>query len=184
MNNEAFPDDIHNARIAHEMRSHDALLGRVVFTWNSLHITLAHIFVTFSNPQNQPMGYAIWHAVLNDRSQRLMLAAAVNSNTEVSENFQCCMKWCFNRIDELGSKRDMTVHSPYTLVLRENSIKVIPQHHTGHNRALNLVDKDLPTELRRIAENIALVSIYAANVTTAEFKPDSMPWPERPRLIP
>jgi hypothetical protein len=149
------------------LNKHARALGRVSLVWTELHETMASTFAALVSPDAPTLAWAIWNSVNNDRTLRGMLKAAVLWRLP-KEDVRCVeLCWALDQMDSLENKRNDALHSPYTIVIEEGSLRLIPNYYRGNKRALNLADKDLAIELKSYEKNIWTITRYVSAVSAA-----------------
>jgi hypothetical protein len=181
-------DDTVLAAIKQSVKAYDKhaqAVGYVALAWTGLQESLASIFSMLMDlPSDRWMDATeVWYAVDNDRTQRRMLRALAESrfkNMPSDERF-VELKWCLDQLDSYENKRNDTLHSPYIPTLGAfGGRDVIPFHMTGHRRAQNLRDKDLPTELESYRANIDALSGHLRQIAALVQGPLDLPRPKLP----
>jgi hypothetical protein len=160
-------------------------IGHVAIQWNSLCSVLGEIFVDLVAPEYRARGYAAWHALKSDRSQRDMLDGVIKEilpkHSKLYEEFA----WLFGRISSVENARNDIVHSPYAVLFKDKStdrsgdfdLAMVADTLTGNRRALNLKDKEIMAECGLVGHRIAACCVYAMQLGRL-IKADPIPeWP-------
>ena len=163
--------------------SHAADVGRVALSWNTLHDALGELFAEVISPDGRSVALAAWQAVQSDRSKRKMLdgvsVAALGSDAKFTQE----VKWANGQLNALEDNRNDAVHSPYSVLIEDGALKVVPYVFAGSVRARKLQGKNLELELRSYSTNMDRLRDFARGLLGKSLSPASDPsWPERPKL--
>jgi hypothetical protein len=141
-------------------------IGHVAIQWNSLCGVLGDIFVDLVASENRTRGYAAWHGLRSDRSQRDMLEGVIKAMLPTESKLREEFIWLFGRVTSVENARNDIVHSPYAVLFRQDTegdfdLAMIADAQTGHRRALNLKDKDIVSECRLVGHRTTVTMVYA-----------------------
>jgi hypothetical protein len=162
---------------------HAVILGRLAIAWNQINPVLCNLFLDIAHPANQAMGRAIWNAILNDRAQRGMLAAAVEASATLPKGYKARIAWGLGEILALENQRDTALHSPYVPDEMNGVLKMSAFHQTGHNRAVQLRYADLGDLFHANATDMLdLAQYFAFLIDRLDSADESKPWPQKPSL--
>jgi hypothetical protein len=176
------------------LNRHAKALGHVSLAWTGLYEQLASLFSMILRPDQPMLAWAAWHAVGSDRYQRAMLKALAGATLHKEDKRYVELKWALDRLDGLENNRNDALHSPYTLVLEDGRVQIIPNYFGGNKRALNLLNRDLGIELESYATNLREITRYISAIATTLPHPlgvaveaswqmaRTVPLPPRPRL--
>ena len=156
-------------------------VGKVAHAWNYLHERLGALFVAVSGV-DRGIALAIWYSTPSDRTERVMLAAAIAARKEwpfptAPEE----LKWLMDRAQKLAFFRDNAVHAPASLYIGAD-VEMGASFFNGHPRAKNLKGKRLIEEFEWIEKYDETLSRFAMQVTTSLSFAERYPWPDRPVL--
>jgi hypothetical protein len=163
-------------------RPYVTALGQLSLAWNSLHETLALLFLTVMNGEVSNQYLAVWHALKSDRAQRDILLAATKSGirTAVPVKFVDDIVWLCWKAAAVEEARDDALHSPlwgYRRGTRDTII--VPGTGLGHVRANNLARKNLLIEFRWCRDAATVLGIFATQIDSS-LRDFRVPWPDRP----
>lgn len=160
-------------------RPYVSAIGELTLTWNALHETLCLLFTTVmgGGPANQSL--AVWHAIPNDRTQRKVLLAAVQSDLRgaLPKQYLEDVAWLCKQIDNLEETRNNALHSPLTLF---GPIK--PSTSLGHVRAEKLAKRDLLSEFAWCRDTAIALSGFAFAIDEA-LADYTQTWPDKPMPV-
>jgi hypothetical protein len=170
--------------------SYATAVGRVAYAWNYLHEKLGSLFVTVTGLEaGRHIALAIWYSPASDRSQREMLTAAIKASPETRwlprlPTARADLIWLMKEADRLAGRRNDAVHAPCAMSINPSEdvrAEMSAAFYSGHDRAKNLIGKDLIVEfdwLERSAETLSRFTISATNALgTVNF-----PWPDKPEM--
>lgn len=162
---------------------HTATVGRIAIRWNTLHEELGLIFVLLATRDNTSVGWAAWHSLRMDRAQRDMLEASAVAALGKGDARCKELVWALGQLTPLEDKRNTAIHSPYSIIIENGSLKTISNHFTGHGRATKLKDRDLEKELKSYEEHIDKLTDFVMALGP-HFLPGQPPpsLPPRPTL--
>jgi hypothetical protein len=164
-------------------------LGWCVYEWNRLQASFADLFALAVG--NDRVGFAIWHAVKSDLTQRDMLMAASEQSYKDKDPPRAFddIKWLIDRTSKLINPRNDAIHAPLVFVNESlGNISLMPLYFLGSPRAKNLADKDLLKEIAWCRAYTHLLAEFAENLMFSikfypALKPEERPaWPDRPPL--
>jgi hypothetical protein len=163
-----------------------AAVGKVAAAWNYLHEKLGQLFVTLLEAPDRNVSAAVWHSSYNDRAQRDMLRAVLNTMQGNSwlrfPSLKPDILWLLDCTNALSAGRDDVVHAPVSLSIEDKKAEMIAAAYAGgHRRVKNLKGKNLLTQFDWIEWRAITLARFAHKVEFALTVPD-VPWPERPVL--
>lgn len=167
---------------------HATQVGRVVIAWNSLQNVYAKAFALVATPNNHSLGYALLNSIKSDKGQRDMLAAAVKHQFQDTDRARIELEWAIEATNKtLTSSRNTTVHAPYTFILDEGAVRVIPNDDTDNTLAKKLLPKDLEKECATFIEEATFLRVFIrllmGHLRRDRWADPNQPWPERPILL-
>jgi hypothetical protein len=177
------PDLRTEAGLTAKRASYISELGEVVYAWNALHEALCGVFCAVLGVSLQ-VSAAIWHSILSDRAQRLMLEVAAQKTEFKRPHGQENILWLLAEVNKLADRRNNAVHSPYIfrLWMQDPPIaEVVPFIATGNPRAKNMANKELLVEFRWYTNTAMALCEYADKIRSALSIPEQ-PWPDKPTL--
>jgi hypothetical protein len=159
-------------------------VGKLVASWNQLQERLGELFSAIVTKENPEIGFAIWHAAQNDRTQREMLKAAARAATEkalLTDQMGADIRWLLGRADEFANKRNDAIHAPVAFFTDQNDTHLMTEYIYGNPRAHHLKGKNLVDEFSWCERNVTELSGYALRCAFW-LRNRSLPWGERPKL--
>jgi hypothetical protein len=136
------------------------------------------------------VGFRVWYALNgNERAQREMLRAAVNSvdaYTEIPKPPEHAeIIWVLKELNTLAGRRNVPVHSPLVFVtdLSAGQVEIIPHYFFGNPRATELRDKSLLQEFKWYRDHLSKLALFAERLHYSLLFPDYA-LPKRPELPP
>lgn len=142
---------------ARELIANHALhVGRVTIAWNALQATQCEMFARMVTPSDHKMGYALWHTLRSDRSQREMLANALKHRLQHRPKPLEEFKWFLGKMPGLEDRRNDVVHAPHGIEMDfdQRKFRMFPDTSSGHKLALNLVNKDFSLECTSLVQSL------------------------------
>ncbi|PNE10463.1 MAG: hypothetical protein CR217_14110 [Beijerinckiaceae bacterium] len=106
-----------------------AALGKVAHSWNFLQERLGQLFVRAIPTAPHKVLLAVWYSEQNDRAQRRMLRAAINSGaidswpSKLPTNAKDDILRLLEEADKLGLKRDQAIHTPCAIMTNTKELK-------------------------------------------------------------
>ena len=159
-------------------------LGYLVYAWNRLQDRFGLLFWDLSGIASGRHAFAIWHSVTNDRAQREMLRATIESpmtKFEGESRAKADLLWMVNHANKMADNRNDAIHSPFILNIGRGGTELRSASGGGHPRAEKLKDKDLKVEFRYYADCADVLSEFAEAMHRYLGKVDPT-WPDRPLL--
>lgn len=174
------------------LRTSAVEIGKLVFAWGDLHTALSHIFSFVLDQSMMGVAHAVWHSTPSDRTQRGMLAAAINrcrypdsrkKRPHVTDRLIESAQWLLKEADALANQRNTIVHSGY-LILRKPDKTPIPIFDplSGPKALASYGKVVLPDDIQHLRRKTEVRADYANAIKWALFKPDGVPWPKKPSL--
>jgi hypothetical protein len=162
-----------------------AEIGFFARAWNALHNNLATIFAVLLSPSNIMMPIAVWNSTSNDRAQREMLRAPLESwraHNRGKSNTVDEIEWLLKECDKLSDKRNDALHSPLNILMNTETFEfnVEPNWHQNHPRALKLRGKDVFDEFSRYRAQAECLDQHAIKIWM--HLRGGTPLPQRPKL--
>jgi hypothetical protein len=156
-------------------------LGNLVIAWNTLQEQLAELFWAITELSDSTIPLAVWHSTNNDRAQRQMLRAVVDSMysqravRELDSKLKAAIlrkkddiTWLLNKANSLADQRNDAVHAPLWFVIDTTGSdkigEMVPATFYGNPRAGKLVGKNLLKEFRWYKESTDVLAGYALRV--------------------
>ncbi|MCH8852549.1 MAG: hypothetical protein IID41_07810 [Planctomycetes bacterium] len=171
------------AVIEQQFDKHALAVGRVAIAWSGLHETMGELFASIATPDNEGVGWDIWHSSKADRAQRAMLEAV--AKTALGKDHPVCKEilWALGKTNPLEDCRNDAIHAPYAMIFEDGSLKIIPKDFTGNVRARKLKDRDLDKELRSYEKRIHALTLFIRDLRLYDWRRKSPPpLPPRPSL--
>lgn len=166
-------------------------IGAMSIEWNDMCEAFGLLFSRILYP-HQPFSrtaLAIWHSVINDRTQRDMLKAAAQLRTEEANRtfprFGKDVEWVLKKANALADHRNNVVHAPLTFELDANlqAKTMKAADFFGHPRAIRLEGIDLVKEYDKMTSYAERLKLFARGIDAAmAFGLAVHPWPNRPQL--
>jgi len=167
--------------------AYTAALGKVAYSWNFLLERLVRLFVVVSG-MDRNIAHAIWYSSDSDRTQQLMLKAAIEASAENRwprhPKAKDDLKYLITEAMNLGDSRNNAVHAPCILTTMETAggqeTDMVASIFSGHRRAKNLAGKQILVEFdwcERWAEELS----HASEMMVRALTLDNYPWPGRPQ---
>ena len=124
-------------------------VGLIAMDWNSIHNRLGRIFARVTG-LGEDVAYAIWNSIENDRIKRKILknAAIAVYNDELQYEAKINIIQLIYSIDKFSAKRNSSIHCPFTILMENGEMKIIPDHFVQNKHAEKLKDLDILTELQ------------------------------------
>src|SRR5215472_4850499 len=125
-------------------------VGKVAHAWNYLHEKLGQVFWVVCGAERE-IALAIWYSTHNDRTQRLMLRAAVlacKMDRWPAPQARDDVMWLLDCADSLAEQRNNALHAPCSLYVggaQDGGSVMGAAFFHGHPRAKKLIGKDLLT---------------------------------------
>jgi hypothetical protein len=109
-------------------------IGKLVIEWNSLQENLLLIFCEIVTHKVGGPATAVWHSTTNDRAQREMLRAAIETNFiqsqvqktyphKISQELKDEYDWLLSQANTLANQRNNAIHSPFIISIPANGAK-------------------------------------------------------------
>jgi hypothetical protein len=161
-------------------------VGKVVHAWNHLHEELGKLFCEVAGI-SESLGLAIWHSTLNDRTQRLMLEAAITERShdaDWSDAHPGAYKgicWILTKANDLGDKRNTTIHAPCSITLGDTELEIIPYFWSRNPRARRLRGKDILAEFDWYERSADALKRHVKDAQRALWGAH-VPWPDTPQM--
>lgn len=160
-------------------------VGKVAHSWNYLHEKLSSLYATVCGG-NRKIALSVWHAVANERTQQLMLKAAVLAAPEEGWAIQHPkskndLDWLCEKVRNLGDQRNNAIHAPCILSIGADGSRMIPAPPilSDHIRAKNLRGKEILVEFDYVEKWAERLSIFA-QVAESALLSKNYPWPDKP----
>lgn len=175
------------------LRTSAVEIGKLVFAWGNLHIALSHIFSFVLDQSVMGVPHAVWHSTPSDRTQRGMLAAAINKCTypgsrkkrpHVTDRLIESAQWLLKEVDALANQRNTIVHSGYLIHQKPDKTLIPVFNPLSGPKALASYGKVvLPNDIQHLRRKTEVLADYATAIHWALSKPDGgRPWPKKPSL--
>jgi hypothetical protein len=164
-------------------------LGWIVYEWNRLHEALGELFADLIAEDRTRIGFAVWYATTNERTQRDMLRAAVKAVNAYAENPKpqehAEILWLLDELNTLAGRRNTAVHSPLVLITSSDlsQVEIMPHYFFGNPRATELRNKSLPEEFKWYRDHLSKLALFAERLHYSLVFPEFQ-LPERPKLPP
>jgi hypothetical protein len=103
-----------------------AEIGFLARAWNGLHTNLGMIFAVLLSPTNVNLPLAVWNKTSNDRAQRDMLRAPLQSWRLHNRNKSSLVdeiEWLLNECEQLSDKRNDALHSPLNILMNTETFE-------------------------------------------------------------
>jgi hypothetical protein len=184
-----------DSQVKREFRPYSNELGYMVVAWNQLHHNLSTLFNFLVKSEDEFVANALWFSTDNDFTQRKMLRAVIELDTQVLPQHRKPLDpvprreilWILDQIDnKLRHKRNNAIHAPLMLVrgVYDDAVRswveafLSPQN----PRASALRGKDLIEEFRDCTELAQVLARYASRIWHVLTTVPQQPWPDRPPL--
>lgn len=156
-------------------------IGRVAYTWNGLHESLAYLFWAVLKIENGVIPFSIWHSVGSDRTQREMLLAATKASgfAKATEDE---IIWLLKHTLNLAENRNNALHAPIWVLTNLNGHVVEPNDLFLNPRAKKLRGKDLLIELEWYAATAETLMGFAHGIAHSISLSAQHSLPQRPLL--
>ncbi len=129
-------------------------IGLIAMQWNSIHNELGNIFACVTE-LDEDAAYTKWNSFYNDRKQRELLRTETEKKYQNEKYIEARKNiiGLLDKIDTLSSRRNSSVHCPFTLLIEGGELRVIPDNQTKNRHAESLSAVDLlPALQERIGE--------------------------------
>jgi hypothetical protein len=158
-------------------------LGKVAYASNYLHERLGFLFSIVAGTSRE-IAAAVWYSSDSDRAQREMLRTALSASppdrwTPRLPTARDDLLWLIEESNKFANRRNDAVHAPCILSIQAPEATMAASPFSGHQRAKNLLGKDLLVEFdwcERWAEGLSRFSDYAET----SLRNEHFPWPEKP----
>jgi hypothetical protein len=164
-------------------------LGWIVYEWNRLHEALGELLADLIDQNRTRIGFGVWYATTNERTQREMLRAAIKAvdsyATIPKPQEHAEILWLLDELTKLAGRRNTAVHSPLVLItnLDAGQVEIVPHYFFGNPRATELRDKSLPEEFKWYRDHLSKLALFAQQLHYSLIFPEYT-LPERPELAP
>jgi hypothetical protein len=158
-------------------------LGGVAYSWNYLLGKLGHLFVPISG-MTPSIGEAVWYSTDSDRTQILMLKAALLATPDGRwkprlPKAKDDLIWLADRAISLAEARNNAVHAPTLVTADEQGPHMAASFGVKHRRALNLKGKDVLVEFDWFTRWCNRLIRFAKQAQES-LKYERIPWPDKP----
>jgi hypothetical protein len=160
-------------------------VGSIAVTWNNIHNELCKIFVLTSGMKPK-VATAAWNSLQSDRHQRTLLQATIGAALIAPDLLRAKRKIndLLNQINELSSKRDSSVHSPFTMTLEGGKLRAVPDSDFGNKHAQSLKPEAVRTQLFERSVQLGDLEDYARNLALRLQDPGrDVPWPKKRDML-
>ena len=159
-------------------------LGKLIYAWNHLHESLAHLFWQLTGIKNGSIALAIWHSVQSDRTQRGLLHAAATQALADNKEKREDVLWLLAQVDnKLAGNRNDAIHAPLIFTRGGDDGDDFRAHPLSSSpRAAALRGKNLLNEFVWYRERAETLRQYCTSMRQALLMPERSQWPKRPML--
>ena len=166
-------------RIGEEYRPIAEAIGLIAMEWNSIHNRLGRIFAHVTG-LDEGVAYAIWNSIESDRIKRNILRDATIAaySEELQHEAERNILELIKAIDKCNSKRNSSIHCPFTILIEHGELKVIADDFAQNKHAEKLKDADIVTELQRRIHDLDALGLRTQSVFQCLKIVDlGEPWP-------
>jgi hypothetical protein len=165
-------------------------IGRLVFSWNHLHESLAQLFCALAPVHCENTMLGAWHATDSDSMQRRMLSGAVKGSLPavLSDAQKSSVEWLLAETTKLSDARNNAVHAPLVFITSPDvGTRIAPFSQHGNPRAKRLeqAKKDLMHEIVSCRETADVLRSFALKAMVHLRRSENAerpPWPDKPAL--
>jgi hypothetical protein len=163
---------------------HATLVGCVAIAWNKLQNTYAKAFALVATPDDLSLGYVLWNSIKSDRTQRDTLAAVLEYRFKDNDESRIELNWAIQATDKLAYMRNATIHAPYTYLIDNGEVRMVPNDDNQNNFAKKLLHKDFKNECDDFIQDatslLNFVKPLMSHVRGDRWADRNQPYPERP----
>jgi len=145
---------------------HAHLVGEMVWAWNELQHAFCLVFIQLvTHPANPIFGREIWNAVVNDRAQRDLLQAAVDSIYSERARLRTKLTWAITSSNDLATYRNDLIHSPMAYLYTADGLTTSPSTlSVPFRRFLRLHSIRVTDLMRRMRGDLLALSEFVASI--------------------
>lgn len=163
---------------------HAEKIGHVAMAWSRMQEHLGQLFVYLVSPNHLLRGWAAWHAIVSDLSQRHMLAAVMREvYPDKRDPMRIEIEWILSGVQEILDTRNGAIHIAFQFGVGDEDLRMVPIDHTGNPRAKKLAGRDLHTDFEFTSRRINRLGLHAKALAPF-LRPPPMhttgPLPQRP----
>ena len=108
------------------VRSLSLATGELLWASNQAHAAFCNIFALLVAKENLNVGFAIWHAVQADNTQRQMLVALVEARLSEKSRMRKSLTWAKEKADKLATLRNDAAHMASAFRTDSTPYKLVP----------------------------------------------------------
>lgn len=173
-------------------------LGLLVLAWNDMQEKLAELFWAVTGIPNGRLPLAIWHSLRDDRTQRIILQAALESGlgdrpqARGKDGLKWLKKakqninWLLGEVNGLVNDRNNFVHAPFMFKTETDDetspLEMTPFDFFWNPKATALKGKALMDVMACHRHNTAALGTFALALKMKINNP-SDPWPTKPHKL-
>lgn len=166
------------------VKEFSALVGDVMWAWNYSHAAFSRLFAILISPANLQVGFAMWHTLHNDRTQRELLWAAAQVVLAKNRKMLNRVEWAKRRADALSTTRNDAAHlaTAFAVHLSEPQV-VLDVLSTAPKRVRRLENRDLNKTFITLYGDLLAMSSYVSVLGAEIAFPGHYSLPRRPKLL-
>jgi len=159
-------------------------LGAVIWASSYCHASFARLFAEIVSPQNFQIGYAIWHSMHTDGSQRTTLADAAKVALSSNKRMLDRVLWAKDTADRLATLRNDATHLSTAFTGRTSASQIVlDANTTAPKRARRLASQGDAQKLKyKLTGDLIALAGYVSILTVELRFPGHMPLPRKPRM--
>ena len=167
------------------VRSLALATGELLWASSQAHTAFCNVFALLVAKDNLNVGFAIWHTVQADSTQRQMLAALVDARLPTPSRMNKSLLWAKEKADKLATLRNDAAHLASAFRTDSDPYKLVPNPFgnppTRTERLKNI--SDLVAHFRTVKGDLVQLSGYINALFFKLVQPSGpYPWPRRPSL--
>lgn len=167
------------------VRSLALATGELLWASSQTHTAFCNVFALLVAKENLNVGYAIWHAVQADSSQRQMLAALIDARLPKTSRVTKSLLWAKEKADKLATLRNDAAHMASAFQTDSKPYRLVPNPlGNAPNRTERLKGvSDLITHFRAVKGDLIQLAGYVHALFFKIALPSGpYPWPRRPTM--
>ena len=167
------------------LTNHAAKIGYIAMSWSRMQEHLGQLFVYLVSPTSSRRGWAVWHTIVSDLTQRQMLAAVVREvYQDKKDPMRVEIEWILRRVQAILDNRNGAIHVAFQIGVWGDGARMVPIDHTGNPRAHKMTGRDLAADFEFTTKQIERLGHHAKNLAPflrpPPFQPATGPLPQRP----
>lgn len=157
---------------------HNRRVGEIVHAYNSAHASVFGVFAFLGMHVDYQHTHDVWHSVATDKGQRNLLEVAVRHRLKDQKVVQKGLLWALGALDELGSFRNVAVHTNMAWYYDE----FIPGAGTKDGAIKRLEQLPFDQHWRALRGDLNALASYLAVLAYDVLSGNKLPSCKRPKL--